>query len=96
MAEGRGPSESSAEQRTPAAPPPGPAAAPESPPPLPLDLLLTKLAFARSESAQVMAAIDSNTENHRNLIYRLAQANLTLNEVVTELLRAVAAGAARQ
>jgi hypothetical protein len=67
-----------------------PGGAPESPQPLNLELLLTKLAFARSESAQVMAAIDSDTENARNLVYRLAQVNLTLNEVITELLRAVA------
>jgi hypothetical protein len=43
-----------------------------------------------------MAAIDSNTENARNLIYRLAQVNLTLTEVLTELLGAVTSGGARR
>ena len=95
MAEGPRPSERAAEPGTAASPAPGGGAS-ESPPPLPLDLLLTKLAFSRSESVQVMAAIDSNTENARNLIYRLAQVNLTLTEVLTELLGAVTSGGARR
>jgi hypothetical protein len=61
----------------------------------PCDPLLARVAFAAAESAQVMAALDSETENIRNLLYRLAQANLTLSEVVAELLGRAAAGPAR-
>jgi hypothetical protein len=53
------------------------------------------VAFAYSESLQVMAALDSQTENLRNLLYRLAQTNVTLCEVVLELLGDAPAGGAR-
>jgi hypothetical protein len=59
----------------------------ESVTPLPREQLLERLGFARAESEQVMRAIDAESENQRNLLYRLAQAQLTLNEVLTEILR---------
>jgi hypothetical protein len=34
-----------------------------------------------------MAAIDADTETPRNLFYRLAQINLTLTDIIAELLR---------
>jgi hypothetical protein len=44
--------------------------------------------FVRSESAAVMREIDSGTSNLRNAVYQLAQINLTLADIVTELVRA--------
>jgi hypothetical protein len=73
MTERPGPKDGTAEPAVPATPP--------------RDPLLDRVAFVSAEAAQVMAAVDSETENFRNLLYRLAQANLTLSEVVAELLR---------
>jgi hypothetical protein len=43
-------------------------------------------AFARAESEQVMRALDAESETQRNLLYRLAQVNLTLGEIVAEIV----------
>jgi hypothetical protein len=44
------------------------------------------IAFARSEAAQVMQEIDSEGNNLRISVYRLAQVCLTLATAVAELL----------
>ena len=49
--------------------------------------LLAQVAFARSEALQVMAAIDTDADTLRNLLYRLAQVNATLSAVLAELIR---------
>jgi hypothetical protein len=47
----------------------------------------TKLAYARWLAERVLQGIDTESETVRNMLYRLAQANLALGEVVSELLR---------
>ena len=49
--------------------------------------LLAQVAFVRSEALQVMAALDTDTDTLRNLVYRLAQLNVTLSAVLAELIR---------
>jgi hypothetical protein len=70
---------------------PGPNAGADGPTAPPCDPLLARVAFASAESAQVMAALDAQADNLRNLLYRLAQANLTLSEAVAELVGRAAA-----
>jgi hypothetical protein len=45
------------------------------------------VASARWLAERVIQGIDSESEPVRNLLYWLAQANLSLGEVVSELLR---------
>ncbi len=49
--------------------------------------LLAQVAFARSEALQVLAALDTDSDTLRNLVYRLAQVNVTLSAVLAELIR---------
>jgi hypothetical protein len=48
--------------------------------------LAERIAFARSEAAQVMQEIDSEGNNLRISVYRLAQVCLTLSTAAAELL----------
>ena len=93
MAKGPGPGEGAGEPAVPS--PAQPPATAETRQPSPEERLLAQVNFARSESLGVMAAIDADTENVRNLLYRLAQANVTLCTVMAELLRPPAAGDTR-
>jgi hypothetical protein len=52
----------------------------------PLVRLWEMIDFVRSELALVMQEIDSGASNIRNSVYRLAQVNITLADVVAELL----------
>jgi hypothetical protein len=66
-----------------------PPARPEGPPPLApsAEDARTKVAYARWLAERVLQGIDTESETVRNMLYRLAQANLALGEVVAELLR---------
>jgi hypothetical protein len=67
-----------------------PRARPEGPPPPappPEEVARAKVASARWLAERVLRGIDSESEPVRNLLYWLAQANLSLGEVVSELLR---------
>jgi hypothetical protein len=83
MAEGRDPSEGAAKPGAPAQP----SAAAEGRQPSPGERLLAQVAFARAEALQIMAALDTDTDTLRNLLYRLAQVNVTLSAVLSEVIR---------
>jgi hypothetical protein len=57
------------------------------PPPPPEEVARAKVASARWLAERVLQGIDSESEPVRNLLYWLAQATLSLAEVVAELLR---------
>lgn len=54
-----------------------------------LNFLTEKIALARSESVLAMEEIDSESENLRNTMYRMAFANVLLSDALRELLRRV-------
>jgi hypothetical protein len=72
----------SPEEQVPQAGPGGPG--PPAPPPS--GDAHVKIAYARWLAERVLQGIDSDSETARNLLYWLAQANLTLGEVVSERL----------
>lgn len=82
MAEGRDLSDGAAQQGTPAKD----SVAAEGRQSSPRERLLAQVAFARAESLQVMAALDTDTDTIRNLLYRLAQVNVNLSAVLAELI----------
>jgi hypothetical protein len=85
MAEGRDLSEGAAQQGT--AAPAQLSGTAEGRQPSPGERMLAQVAFARAEALQVMAALDTDTDTLRNLLYRLAQVNVTLSAVLTEMIR---------
>jgi hypothetical protein len=67
-----------------------PQAGPEGPPPQappPAGGAPVKVAYARWLAERVLQGLDSDSETVRNMLYWLAQADLALAEVVSELLR---------
>jgi hypothetical protein len=60
---------------------------PEEQAPPPAGDVAVKVAHARCLAERVLQGIDSDSETVRNMLYWLAQANLALGEVVSELLR---------
>jgi len=62
---------------------------PEGPPPplTPEEVARAQLVYARWLSERVLRGIDADSETVRNILYWLAQANLSLAEAVSELLR---------
>jgi hypothetical protein len=60
---------------------------PPAPAPQPAGDAPAKVAYARWLAERVLQGVDSDGETVRNMLYWLAQANLTLGEVVSELLR---------
>jgi hypothetical protein len=58
-----------------------------------LDFLAEKIALARSESVLAMDEIDSESDNLRNILYRVAFANVLLSDTLRDLLRRLREGA---
>jgi hypothetical protein len=52
-----------------------------------LDFLAEKVALARSESVRAMDEINSQSDNLRNTVYRMAFANVLLSDALRELFR---------
>jgi hypothetical protein len=67
-------------------PPPPRPEGPPLPAPEPTGDAPAKLAYARWLAERVLQGIHSDGENVRNMLYWVAQANLTLGEVVSALL----------
>jgi hypothetical protein len=91
MAEGRDPSKGAAQPGAPV--PTQPSGTAEGRQPSAGERLLAQVAFARAEALQVMAALDTDTDTLRNLLYRLAQINVTLSSVLAEVIRVPVQGA---
>jgi hypothetical protein len=60
---------------------------PPAPAPPPEEVARGQVVYARWLSERVLRGVDADSETVRNMLYWLAQANLSLAEVVSELLR---------